>query len=104
MTAHADLPPESTMFEPAYRILVAEGSAARARILLQLSDVVIAEKTEQLRAACAQAGFVAGCQFLFVRVSCLCATRDRAGRLSDKDANLLELWRAHMTRLAMGGP
>lgn len=86
------------------QILTAKSHHERARILLQLSDVVLLAEHSALERACTVVKFPAGKEFIVWRINALCRTRDVHGLLPQTIASELEAWRKVLSRYSAGGP
>lgn len=93
-------PGQEQLFPPAAHLLNAESHAARAAMLVRLSDALVVTHGPVLEQACRGAGFATGAQFLQVRLAALLSRRDAAGALPVAPAGQLGFWTDFMTALA----
>lgn len=93
-------PRDEGLFWVARQILRSNTDAERAAILLQLPDLLIAQKTDVLREACEACGFDDGIGYIAVRAATSSATRDEYGQLPADKLDQLERWRCGMAALA----
>lgn len=90
-------------YSPHVRQLVeADGAAARAALVLRISDATIVDSFDELKSACEEVGFDAGVNYLALRLAALCATREPDGSLGAIHVEQLELWRRGLVALAGG--
>lgn len=83
-----------TMFPPAAQIIAAASDARRAAIILRLPDALTFTHAEPLMAACRDAGFVAGAEFILIRSTAFSAVRQIDGRLPAPIAAAIQTARA----------
>lgn len=105
MNAVTQLKParREAMFFVAEQLLDAPDNAVRAGILLRLPDAVIAAKAKHLQAACKEAGFLLGSEYVAIRHGYQSAQRDPRGNLPAHVTEQLEYWRSGMVALSEGG-
>lgn len=97
------VPPFQTTFYPARRVVEAPTHAARASIVLGLSDALASEHCDELRNACLAAGFEDGARFIDTRVLAALAERGPDGRLPSDIERSLEVWRRGIVAIAQAG-
>ncbi len=85
-----------TMLPIIRQMLDAEDDAARARILLNVPDLVLAKYRETFEQACRRARFDAGEEYITVRLATLLAVRDDMGNLPRELALAAKSYRAEM--------
>lgn len=88
------------MFPAARQIVEARNDRARAALVLRLSDDLIHEYFDELKAACMEAGFAAGTHYISLRLAAQLAIRDAAGRMPAQTADELEIWRRGLASIA----
>lgn len=92
-----------TKFFVAEQLLDAPDDAVRAGILLRVPDAVIAAKAKHLKAACKEACFELGSNYVDVRLAHQSANRDRLGNLPAAAGQELDRWRSYMVVVSEGG-
>ena len=90
----------ANMFPIAAQISSARDDRARAALVLRLSDDLIHDYFDELKAACIDAAFAAGTHYLSLRLVAQLAVRDAAGRMPARTMNELELWRRGLASIA----
>lgn len=80
----------------------AETDSARARILLNVPDILLAKYREPFEQACRRARFDAGEDFILQRVVAMRAVRDDLGNLPKEKALALKDGRIRMVSILQG--
>lgn len=100
--ARAIRPGQESLFPIAAHLLNAEHDGVRASILLRLSDVVLMDASVPLAAACREAKFTEGGEFIDLWLAALCSRRGPDGQLPNWLAASLDYRRARLIALAQG--
>ena len=103
MSRQPERPDDEAVFPIINQLAAAPDNAARALILLQLSDQATLAYPMELSAACGRLGFEDGQLFVALRAALLCATRDQHGLLPEKPAAELEHYRQALSHAAAMG-
>ena len=90
----------ASMTPIAAQIFEARDDRARAALVLRLSDDLIHEHFDELKAACMEARFAAGTHYVSLRLAAQLAVRDDAGRMPAGTTAELELWRRGLASIA----
>lgn len=101
-TARPIRPGQEDLFPIAAHLLNAESDGVRASILLRLSDVVLLDASVPLAAACREAKFTEGGEFIDLWLAALCSRRGPDGQLPNWLAASLDYRRARLIALSQG--
>lgn len=91
-------------FHVVEQIEAAPNNREIAKLLLRISDMVLATKHVEIAAAVRRRKFTAGVQFIDLRLSTLCSQRDRFGLLPVETAETIADWTMAMAAQAWSLP